>query len=251
MKQPVAVLSRLLEGLLLGDGCLMYEQDRKRKPRWSYHTMSKQLADDVQLLALLTGKRGRISQRKGTHLYEVGICDKSWASIDDAKHGVVEYNDTAFCVTVQNHAIYVRTNGVAAFTGNSNYREMLITLPSQETKFDPALVKIERSRQSTTQGSFTIAYDGKKVGKFGDTITLQDGKYQGKGDAEIVEIMRRRFNGSEELRIKPMHSGYKSSHFDQPNILAHLRVDDRVDADGFIFARGAIGLGAIWQKAGF
>ena len=25
---------------------------------------------------------------------------------------------------------------------------------------------------------------------------------------------------------------YRSSHFDQPNILAHLRVNDRVDADG-------------------
>jgi hypothetical protein len=25
---------------------------------------------------------------------------------------------------------------------------------------------------------------------------------------------------------------YKSSHFDEPNILAHIRVNDRVDADG-------------------
>jgi hypothetical protein len=48
--------------------------------------------------------------------------------------------------------------------------------------------------------------------------------------------MIRSFGGSEELQDKWMTatgSGtYRSSHFDQPNILAHLRVNDRVDADG-------------------
>ena len=51
----------LLEGLLLGDGCLARQSGRK--PRWTYYTNSKQLADDVQVLALLTGKRGTVKQR--------------------------------------------------------------------------------------------------------------------------------------------------------------------------------------------
>ena len=149
------ILSRLLESLLLGDGCLTVSNGRQ--PRWNFFSKSKQLADDVQLLVLLNGRQANVRQRS-SGLYVVGINNKEWCSLDDSKYTEVEYNDIAYCVTVKNHCIYVRRNGVAGFTGNSNYKEMLMTLP--------------------------------------------------------------------EKKNNPM-GNYQSSHWDEPNVLAHVRTNDR------------------------
>jgi Large polyvalent protein associated domain 39/ADP-Ribosyltransferase in polyvalent proteins len=197
--QPPSVLSRLMDGLLLGDGCLANVDHPTRKPRWAYHSNCKQLADDMQLLALLTGKRAVISQRP-TGLYEVHLNSKQWASIDDAKHGIVDYNDTAYCVTVKNHAIYVRTGGVAAFTGNSNYREVLLTLPTK---------------------------DADKLARANDLNRLAG--VAGTPGTERVRLLQERDRLREEAGNGQK---YKSSHWDQPNVLAHIRVNDRTDADG-------------------
>ena len=88
--------------------------------------------------------------------------------------------------------------------GGENYREILLTMP--------------------TQGS-----GGKRV-----RVYTSDGMsaVQVMNDAEIqkmAESGRRKFEVLDE--INPQGT-YQSSHFDQPNILAHLRVNDRVDADG-------------------
>lgn len=196
---PASVISRLLDGLLLGDGCRASQPGRK--PRWAYHTISRQLADDVQVLALLIGKRGTISRRKNG-LYVVNINDKQWASIDDAKHGVVDYNDTAYCVTVKNHSIYVRTGGVAAFTGNSNYREVLITLPDRVKAID---------------------YNSKE---FRDAAALQYGeKFVDQLSQYQRDLVAKKMQGT-------LGKDYRSSHWDQKNVLAHIRVNDRVDANG-------------------
>lgn len=173
--QSKAVIARLMESMLLGDGCLA--KARNWQPRWNYFSASKRLADDVQVLALLAGKRASVRQRP-TGLYVVSICSKEWASVDDAKSGKVEYNDTAFCVTVKNHAIYVRRNGVAAFTGNSNYRELLLTLPE------------------------------KSGGERGP---------KGWGDTH---------GGTMDT------ANFRSAHWDEPNILAHVRFDDRTGPNG-------------------
>lgn len=88
--------------------------------------------------------------------------------------------------------------------GGENYREILLTLP--------------------TSGS-----GGKRV-----RVYTQDGTsaIQVMSDADIqrmAESGRRRFEVLDE--VNPQGT-FQSQHFDQPNILAHMRVNDRVDADG-------------------
>ena len=178
----------MLDGLILGDGCIHINEGRL--DRTVFYTKSEQLAGDVQILILLIGKNANVRQRP-SGLYCVGIKSKEWSSVDDAKFEIAPYNDFAFCVTVENHAIYVRRNGVAAFTGNSNYREMLLTLPDKLA--------------NDIDGSLTSI---KMFGKPMNELTQPQ-------RAEVVKFMN-----TESPK-------YKSSHWDEPNILAHVRMNDR------------------------
>jgi hypothetical protein len=95
--------------------------------------------------------------------------------------------------------------GQYTLPGGENYRELLLTMPT-----------------SYGEGS-ALAKEVRNLGY--------------KGNLNDLNVsMIRSFGGSEELQNKWMTatgSGtYRSPHFDQPNILAHLRVNDRVDADG-------------------
>jgi len=86
--------------------------------------------------------------------------------------------------------------------GGENYREILLTLPSKNPEFDP-----------------------KDLGR------LNDLSNKTRSAAEDVEYkaLAQRYDASLRGETSPQ---FKSQHFDQPNILAHLRVNDRVDADG-------------------
>jgi hypothetical protein len=111
--------------------------------------------------------------------------------------------------------------------GGENYREILLTLPNKN-QFDPDKVEIVRNRQSVTQGSYTIKYDGKEVATFADELDVTD-NYKGLSDAEIMDVAKSMHEqGNEKSGIKPISGAFKSGHFDQPNILAHIRVNDRV-----------------------
>lgn len=83
--------------------------------------------------------------------------------------------------------------------GGENYREVLLTLPDKGT---------------TKQAQEFASEMYKKYGTpmFRDKMTPDE---------------RATFDGLNNT-VQP----FKSGHFDQPNILAHLRVNDRVDADG-------------------
>ena len=93
--------------------------------------------------------------------------------------------------------------------GGENYREILLTLPEKTPKTLPE----GYSLQSMADGNFTLVSPD-KVG----TII-----YAASKDDAMAEAIRR-FTRKEEP--------YSSSHFNEPNILAHIRVNDRVDADG-------------------
>lgn len=84
--------------------------------------------------------------------------------------------------------------------GGDNYREILLTLPENMSAYD----KYSKSlREKYGQGGFA-------------NLPLTD----------IERARLDKFYAGEDV------SPYKSSHFDQPNILAHMRVNDRIDADG-------------------
>ena len=93
--------------------------------------------------------------------------------------------------------------------GGENYREILLKLPEKMPKTLPE----GYSLQSMADGNFTLV----NPDNIGTRI------YAKSKDAAMEEAIRR-FTIKEEP--------YRSSHFDEPNILAHMRVNDRVDADG-------------------
>jgi hypothetical protein len=86
--------------------------------------------------------------------------------------------------------------------GGENYREILLTLPSSKTSMDDFLQMA-----------------GKKYG--GDTPRNQ---WSTEDNAMYEKLLQ------EEKT--PTKTEFRSSHFPYPNILAHMRVNDRVDADG-------------------
>jgi len=92
--------------------------------------------------------------------------------------------------------------------GGENYREILMTLPQKP--------------QPLPEGFNVDAYSVNGVTKYG----VYDASGQRYGSGATKDEALQKF--SEMHQDKP----YKSSHFDEPNILAHIRVNDRVDADG-------------------
>lgn len=200
--QSKSVIQSLLDGLILGDGCTAIQNDRLDKT--TFFTKSEQLAGDVQILILMTGKCATVRQRP-SGLYCVGIKHKEWSSVDDAKFEIAPYNDFAFCVTVENHAIYVRRNGVAAFTGNSNYREMLLTLPLSKQS--------QRANAIEQQINEIMARKPRNSTQF---ATPEDTEAFARLNQELRNLPKDRFEGN-----------YQSSHWNEPNILAHVRMNDR------------------------
>jgi hypothetical protein len=85
--------------------------------------------------------------------------------------------------------------------GGANYKELLLTLPST--------ANLSRNADGFWQ------YQNRQD----ETVTLGN-KYLSESQAQT------------EMRNRNDASDYKSSHFDEPNILAHVRFDERTDARG-------------------
>ena len=86
-----------------------------------------------------------------------------------------------------------------------NYREILLRLPN-----------IKGSGLSAQESQRLNDLVEKRVGS--SLAGLTDAEQQ-----EYFALIKKREESA---------SGYKSSHWDEPNILAHMRVNDRIDADG-------------------
>jgi hypothetical protein len=87
--------------------------------------------------------------------------------------------------------------GQYALPGGTNYREVLLTLPV-------------------------------------DRVDQSDSSYELNREASAAGLAALGFNGGEFApeRVKVDKPKYRSTHWDQPNVLAHIRVNDRTDADG-------------------
>ena len=93
--------------------------------------------------------------------------------------------------------------GQYTLPGGENYREVLLTLPSKEAA---QLWEVRNGDKSLG------VYDDKQVA---DALAARRG-------GEVVAA----------AGVKPAAERYRSNHWDQPNVLAHIRVNDRTDADG-------------------
>lgn len=123
--------------------------------------------------------------------------------------------------------------------GGENYKELLLTLPSKDAAFDPSKVKIQRNLRSTTQGSYSAWYDGKLLGenfnlaRRSDTPASEIAKngYL-KTNEEIIGFIKEAYQSNGKFGNEKFGSGFRSSHYDQPNIIAHVRMNERTDAEG-------------------
>jgi len=108
----------LLHNLVKGDGSII-----KKRNSFHYTTVSKQLADDIQEIAVKCGYAVSISKQKTDHQlqYRLYIATKSKNKNIKINKIVKEYyNDKVYCVEVEPYnTIFVRRNGKSYWTLNS------------------------------------------------------------------------------------------------------------------------------------
>ena len=107
-------LAILLQTLLDGDG------NKHSRNGWRYTTVSQQLADDVQEVAIRCGLAARI-QRDPQGFYRVYGCTTrtTQCNLGGDRSRWVDYAGTVYCVEVPNSIVMVRQGGCAYFSGNS------------------------------------------------------------------------------------------------------------------------------------
>ena len=108
--------------------------------------------------------------------------------------------------------------GQYTLPGGTNYREVLLTLPVRLGVDDPQPLKIERR----DDGAYVLS---DKYGPVKTVATMSEAQaYRERRSADDMAVMLRKRERDGKL--------YRSSHWYQPNVLAHIRVNDRTDADG-------------------
>ena len=102
--------------------------------------------------------------------------------------------------------------------GGDNYREILLTLP--EAMPNPANEIQQFTKRMETmrelQNEFANSGNMEKAISF----------------ASKADELQAYIKQLEKIPVTRQTENFQSSHFDQPNILAHMRVNDRIDADG-------------------
>ena len=108
--------------------------------------------------------------------------------------------------------------GQFQLAGGENYRELLLTLP--EAMPNTALEIQQFTKRMETmrelQNEFANAGNMEKAISF----------------AQKADDLQAYIKQLEKIPVTRQTENYQSSHFNEPNILAHMRVNDRVDADG-------------------
>jgi thymidylate synthase (FAD) len=136
LQLDASLLGELFEGLLASDGTTVTRRSGTR--RETFYTTSRQLADDVQELALRLGRSATVRPhrvRPGDGHYgrkpryrvvvfaprnqRPALC-RTRAEADN-QMGVELYSGEIHCVEVPNRTLYVRRNGYPVFCGNTPF----------------------------------------------------------------------------------------------------------------------------------
>jgi hypothetical protein len=101
--------------------------------------------------------------------------------------------------------------------GGKNYRELLLTLPHDPKKHEAALKAYEKML-----GDLGEKYGEPNAVRIG---SLSRGTYD-KLTGEEMDALK-----EAETKFRS-DKGYRTGHWDEPNVLAHIRFNERTDADG-------------------
>ena len=96
--------------------------------------------------------------------------------------------------------------------GGDNYREVVLTLP----------VASDRSRADAEMKAFNA--------KITERVGREGWSFDDMTEAEIAEYDR--LNDAQGKASTERKAKYKSNHWDQPNVVAHIRLNDRIDSEG-------------------
>jgi len=106
-----------------------------------------------------------------------------------------------------------------------NYREVLVTLPQKEPNYSSRITfKNDEEVDDFLTDMSMEGYENMDYGRLNNSTTVE---FKGSIPSNIEELIRRN-NGSITVGREQAGKTYQSSHFDEPNILAHTRLDDRI-----------------------
>lgn len=174
----------VLDALLDGDG----HRKPKRPDSAAYSTTSRQLADDVQRLAIELGHPASVSSlgRLAAHhsdRYTVNIGRRNRREITIRRHRHitrVPYSGKVYCLTVPGGAYLTRRNGKMAIQGNSRHwfemADMILSIWRDKANPDePVAVHVQkmRFRDNGELGVALFRYD-KVTRRYVDVTALYD-----------------------------------------------------------------------------
>lgn len=186
----------LLNALIWGDGSSDGEH-------YTYYSQSKQLADDLQELALRSGYAASVvSHALGRDLYRVNIGLAKAANLVNPE--VIPYVGKVYCVNVNNHVVCVRRNGRSAFCGNcyDEGKRMAETLAFDYHRQHGLEIRV--ARIFNTYGPRMLENDGRVVSNFiaqalrGKSLTVYGNGGQTRSFcyvSDLVEGLMRLMNG--------------------------------------------------------
>jgi hypothetical protein len=145
--------------------------------------------------------------RSADGLYDV--YDKNNATLDEALKSEAAAKQVAELHAGSGGAEVQPRHGQWVLSGGENYREVLLTLPEKTSpNSDEAIAKWYEET-------------------YGASIEDDAGPDWREQRGDFLEDMH-----SEEREDKGGPATYRTTHWDQPNVLAHIRVNDRTDAEG-------------------
>ena len=112
--------------------------------------------------------------------------------------------------------------------GGNNYREILLTLPPKQKGTSQISFKTFKDVENFLTDMSMTGYEKLDYGRINDGNVVEFG---GPIPGNIMQVIR---NNDGDITSGKSYAGstYGSPHFGEQNVLAHLRVNDRVDADG-------------------
>jgi hypothetical protein len=106
-----------------------------------------------------------------------------------------------------------------------NYREVLTTLPDKQPNLSSRIkFKNDEEADNFLTDMSAEGYENMDYGRLNDSTTVE---FRGSIPSNIQELIRRN-HGDITAGKEYAGKSFQSSHFDEPNILAHTRLDDRI-----------------------
>jgi hypothetical protein len=126
-----------------------------------------------------------------------------------------------------------------------NYREVLTTLPDKQPNLSSRIkFKNDEEADNFLTDMSAEGYENMDYGRLNDSTTVE---FRGSIPSNIQELIRRN-HGDITAGKEYAGKSFQSSHFDEPNILAHTRLDDRIiDGKKTLFVEE---IQSDWHQAG-